>query len=179
MVSSVLPTLFELLALALTSRYGLEKITASPELRRRSFSRDPPTPGVVRLHVKSPVPVEIQNHAYQSVAKAPRLRFGGTLSLAMGSAAIGVGLVLTVGGAFNMDTPAQVSSSGLVLRLVVVGSGNAAEAAGIVLLSIGGAAVIGGVVAMSESRTKIQLHPAGASRELSKTVKPRYWAGEF
>jgi hypothetical protein len=183
-------------------------------------------PGVVRLHVVSPVPVEIYKHrdsygetsrgttialdtprevctspcdivvdgsrgrefsvaGSQAVESArfvlagltgdqqldvspgsPGLRTAGSLLLAGGGVAIGVGALLAFAGA--VGTSPKQDGDGFNRNVGL-------ENTGLVLLGTGGAAFVGAIVMLIESKTAVDLHPSGSSA----AVKPRYWAGEF
>jgi hypothetical protein len=184
------------------------------------------TPGVVRLHVMSPVPVEIYKHrdSYGATSRgttialdtprevctspcdividgsrgrefsvagpnavessrfsvagltgdqqlevspgSPGLRTAGSLLLAGGGIAIGVGALLAFAGA--VGTSPKQDGDGFIRN-------EGLENTGLVLLGTGGAAIVGAIVMLIESKTEVDLHPAGPSA----AVKPRYWAGEF
>jgi hypothetical protein len=186
----------------------------------------PGTPGVVRLHVVSPVPVEIYKHrdSYGATSRgttialdtpgqvctspcdivvdgsrgrefsvagqhavesarfsfagltgdqqlevspgSPGLRTAGSLLLAGGGVAIGVGALLAFAGA--VGTSPKQDGDGFVRN-------EGLENTGLVLLGTGGAAIVGAIVMLIESKTDVDLRPTGTSAE----VKPRYWAGEF
>jgi hypothetical protein len=50
---------------------------------------------------------------------------------------------------------------------------------GLAITGGGVAAIVGGIVAIVESKTKIDLHPMGAASGQATATAPRYWMGEF
>jgi hypothetical protein len=97
---------------------------------------------------------------------SPGLRAGGSVLLALGLGASGLGGLGAAAGAIG--TSPNHNGTGFIQN-------KGLETAGFVTLGTGLVAIVAGIVALAESGTTIQLHPIPATAER----RPRLWAGEF
>lgn len=173
-------------------------------------------PGVVRLHVDSPVPTQVVEHAGTTVGMAggygvvfTQLRpvcaapcdqvvdgsrgqgftitgpfpspgmftfadMRGDVTLSVKPGSIGGrwgGLMLTILGGSTLLT-------GAILLPLAIDRSTGMRNAGIGMVAGGGVALVGGIVLLATTGTKIRLDQGAPSRRTAQ-VKPRYWLGEF
>jgi hypothetical protein len=175
-------------------------------------------PGVVRLHIDSPVPTQLIEHAgttvgayggygvvlttLRPVCAAPcdrvidgsrgqgftvtgpfptpglfdltELRGDVTLSVKPGSIGKRVGGVwLTILGGTTFLTGV------IMLPLVLNRTTTSLRDASIGMTAVGGAALVGGIVLLATSGTKLRLDQGAPRLGPAAQIKPRYWLGEF
>lgn len=108
------------------------------------------------------------------------VRVAGDVLTVGGGVLAAVGATLVIVGEIVASTTVNVTVDGQPAKSTTGdGGGKWMVPTGAIVGGVGVAALVGGIVALVESRTSVELRPMATGEAKKKEIAPRYWMGEF